>query len=97
VSAGGKQNATDSAKKRSATFGKAAYQVHCFQCHGPGMMGAPKIGDRQEWQKRLVQGSPAVVENAIKGIGNHPPKGGSYSLTNDELREMILYMITPSK
>lgn len=84
------------AKKRSATSGKALFQAHCTLCHGPGMMGAPKIGDREDWRNRLERGMPTVIENAIKGLGAHPPKGSAYSLTNDQLREVVLYMVKPN-
>jgi cytochrome c5 len=40
----------------------------CVACHGTGIAGAPKFGDKAAWTARIAQGTPVLYEHAIKGI-----------------------------
>lgn len=77
--------------------GKATYGKICFACHDAGVGGAPKLGDKAGWADRLQKGTEMLVSNAINGFqgsaGIMPPKGGLTSLTDDEVRASVLYMI----
>lgn len=82
----------------AAGFDAAAeYQSKCFACHGTGAAGAPKLGDKAAWATRIAAGEATVVQNAIKGKGAMPPKGGQASLTDDQVKAMVQYMINQSK
>jgi len=72
--------------------GKEIVETQCVKCHGKGMGGAPKIGDRAEWIPRLKQGLDTVVASAIHGHGAMPPRGGMADLTDVEIRSAIVYM-----
>ncbi|MDB5728392.1 MAG: cytochrome c5 family protein, partial [Noviherbaspirillum sp.] len=65
----------------SADAGKKVYDSACVACHGAGVAGAPKVGDKAAWTARIAQGSATLYEHAIKGFqgkaGVMPPKGGS--------------------
>ena len=76
--------------------GKEAYEKNCAVCHKTDAMGAPAVGDKQAWEATLKKGIDKVYENAIKGIGGMPPKGGT-SLPDDEIKEMVDYMVGASK
>lgn len=65
----------------------------CSACHGSGVLGAPKIGDKAEWSKRKAAGLAALVASATKGKNSMPPKGGDASLSEDELKAAIQEML----
>jgi len=67
----------------------------CKGCHEIGVLGAPKIGRKADWEPRLKKGEATLVQNATRGIGNMPPKGGAAELTAGDLRAAIRYMSNP--
>jgi len=69
----------------------------CQVCHGAGLLGAPKIGDKAAWRPRLAQGLSALHEHAIKGIRTMPAKGGNASLSDAEVSAAVDYMLSQSK
>lgn len=71
-------------------------QSVCAACHGTGVLGAPKIGDTAAWQERMQQGLDTVVSYAINGIRAMPPRGGDPSLTDEQVRETVIYMLEQS-
>jgi len=75
--------------------GKAVYQSVCSACHGQGVAGAPKFGDRKAWAPRIAEGYAVLVKHAIEGYsgkaGVMPPKGGS-SLEDVEVARGVAYM-----
>ena len=67
----------------------------CSACHGSGVLGAPKIGDKAAWGGRLKTdgGIDGLLANAEKGKGSMPPRGGNPDLSNDELKGAIQQML----
>lgn len=76
--------------------GKKSYEAACAVCHTTDAMGAPAVGDKKAWEAVLKKGLDTVNHNAIHGIGGMPPKGGT-SLSDDEMKEIVDYMIDASK
>jgi cytochrome c5 len=76
--------------------GKAVVDAACIACHGSGAKGAPKIGDTNAWSKRAALGLTGLTENALKGIRQMPPHGGSPGLTDIEIERAITYMVNQS-
>jgi cytochrome c5 len=72
--------------------GKEIVDAQCMKCHGTGVDGAPRIGDRAAWTPRVKQGLDAVVRSAIHGHGAMPPRGGMADLTDPEIRAAVVYM-----
>ena len=72
--------------------GKQIVEAQCTTCHGTGVGGAPKIGDRNAWTPRVSRGLDTVVASAIHGHGAMPPRGGMADLTDVEIRSAVLYM-----
>jgi cytochrome c5 len=72
--------------------GKEIVEAKCVSCHGTGVGGAPKIGDRNAWAPRVSKGLDTVVASAIHGHGAMPPRGGMADLTDVEIRSAVLYM-----
>ena len=77
----------------------ATYMASCFACHSTGAAGAPKVepGNQAAWTSRLEKGMDAVVQNAIVGINNMPPKGLCFTCTDADISALVLYMIENSK
>lgn len=88
------------APKLAANAGKNVYNAACVACHGAGIAGAPKVGDKAAWSARIAQGSPVLYEHAIKGYtgkaGMMPPKGGS-SASDDEVKAAVDFMVAAAK
>jgi cytochrome c5 len=93
---GGKWTEPASAKDLKAErSGAQVVKAQCHKCHQDGKGGAPKIGDREAWSKRLNQGIDRAVSSAIHGHGGMPPRGDKADLTDGEVRAAILYMFNP--
>jgi cytochrome c5 len=86
--------------KLAADTGKKLYDTACVACHGAGIAGAPKFGDKAAWAPRLKQGNAVLYEHAIKGFqgkaGMMPPKGGS-SASDEEVKAAVDYMASAAK
>ena len=86
--------------KLSADAGKGIYTASCAACHGAGIAGAPKLGDKAAWAARIKQGDAVMYEHAIKGFmgkaGMMPPKGGS-TASDAEVKAAVDYMVASSK
>ena len=81
--------------------GEGVYMNFCASCHDSGLAGAPKVGDKENWQKRLSKGEEDVIANAINGYqgetGFMPAKGGMSSLSDEEVAAAVKYMIEQSE
>lgn len=75
--------------------GQAVYESVCSACHGGGIAGAPKFGDRKAWTPRIAQGFDVLVKHAIDGFsgrsGMMPPKGGG-AFEDVEVARAVAYM-----
>ena len=84
-----------------ARDGQQVYQAGCVACHGTGVAGAPKLGDKGVWAKRLGKGANALYSSAIKGMqsntGAMPAKGGNPALSDAEVKAAVDYMVAQSK
>lgn len=83
-----------------AIDGKKVYDASCVACHGAGIAGAPKVGDKAMWTARIAQGSATLYDHAIKGFqgktGMMPPKGGS-TAPDADIKAAVDYMVAASK
>lgn len=84
----------------SADAGKTLYGSTCVACHGAGIAGAPKYGDKAAWAPRIAQGSNVLYDHALKGFqgkaGVMPPKGGS-SAPDADVKAAVDYMVAAAK
>ena len=76
----------------SGKSGEQVYNAVCSMCHGAALMGAPKLGDKDQWGPRIAQGYDTLVQHALKGIRMMPAKGGNPSLSDDEVGRAVVYM-----
>ena len=70
----------------------ALYTQACQVCHGAGIAGAPKLGDKAAWAPRLAQGIDGLTASAIKGKGAMPPRGGS-TASDADIKAVVTYMV----
>ena len=81
----------------AAADGKKIYDTTCTACHTAGVAGAPKLGDKAAWAPRIKQGMDQLVQDAVKGKGAMPPKGGNGSLSDADIRAAVEFMVSQSK
>ena len=81
--------------------GETVYNQACVACHGAGIAGAPKLGDKAAWAPRLAQGADTLHTHALQGFqgkgGYMPPKGGRTDLSDQSVINAVDYMIAASQ
>jgi len=82
--------------------GRAVWMETCKNCHATGLAGAPKAGDIEAWKLRIAQGEEVLFTHAIEGFlgpsgTQMPAKGGEKSLTDEQVKKAVLYMISISQ
>lgn len=85
----------------AATDGKSVYDSACVACHGAGLAGAPKVGDKTAWAARVAQGTATLEQHAIAGYqgsaGFMPAKGGRMDLSDDAVKAAVGYMVSQGR
>lgn len=86
--------AATSAAVAGPRSGEQVYNGACLACHGTGVAGAPKIGDKGAWSPRAAQGMDTLLQHATNGLRAMPPKGTCADCSADELKAAIQYMLS---
>ena len=73
--------------------GATLYEAVCKNCHGPGLIGAPKFGEHAAWAPRIAKGKAALYEHALKGFNAMPAKGGRTDLSDDLIKAGVDFMV----
>lgn len=81
---------------KAVRSGEQVVQQYCAACHTTGAAGAPKIGDKGAWAKRIGAGLNVLIKNASTGKGGMPPRGGAPDLSDHEFAGAIVYMANQS-
>tara|TARA_Y200000002_G_scaffold368997_2_gene362668 strand:- start:1478 stop:3067 length:1590 start_codon:yes stop_codon:yes gene_type:complete len=75
----------------------------CSTCHVDGQLGAPRIGDRVQWTKRLKKGFDILTKNVIYGFAGTNAegaciveRGGCHDCTDAEIIAVIKYILDES-
>ena len=77
--------------------GSEVNQSACMACHASGAMDAPVTGDNDAWASLYEdKGLDELVHNAINGIRGMPARGGDSSLSDEEVRNAVVYMLEES-
>ena len=81
--------------------GTAAYETACAACHGAGIAGAPKVGDKAAWGPRIAQGKDTLYKHAIQGLngktGVMPAKGGRSDWPDDLVKQAVDHILELNK
>ncbi len=81
--------------------GSVIYGKLCGACHTNAVGGAPAM-TRADWGPRLAQGFDTLVQHAIDGFDGAavtpmPARGGNPSLTDEQVRATVQWMIDSLK
>lgn len=82
--------------------GKTVYEGLCAACHGSGIPGIPQVGDAVAWVSRIAKGNDTLYNHALNGFTGESgmsmqPKGGDLSLSDEEIKAAVDYMISNSQ
>ena len=81
--------------------GEEVFNMACMACHGAGVAGAPKYGDKAAWAPRIAKGADTLHKHAIEGFqgaaGNMPAKGGMAALSDEQVKATVDWMLTQLK
>lgn len=81
--------------------GKNIYDKTCALCHDVGAAGAPKPGDVADWAPRIAQGMDVLYTHSIMGYtgekGIMPPRGGAATLSDEDVKAAVDFMVEQSK
>ena len=103
------QAAQDAAKKAAESQvayggtldGKTIFGNLCQTCHTNAATGAPLITDKAAWAPRVALGAETLIKHATEGFtgskGMMPAKGGNPSLTNEQVKATVEWMLTQVK
>ena len=73
---------------------EALYTKNCKVCHAQGINGAPILGNAKMWSERASKGKDTLVSHAIGGFGLMPAKGGKSHLSDQEVGQIVEYMLS---
>ena len=83
------------------TDGKTIFGNLCHSCHETGAGGAPKLTDKAAWAPRVAEGIATLDKHAIEGYtgksGIMPAKGGNPSLTDEQVKATVQWMVDQVK
>ncbi len=76
--------------------GEQIYNHFCVNCHAKKPLisiGAPRIGEKDDWETRLKQGISILFKHTNEGLNAMPPRGGCFECTDNQLMLAIQYML----
>ncbi len=76
-----------------ADDGGSTYRMVCSSCHGSGILDAPTLKDKADWQPRLAKGMEDLYEPLINGRCQSFVRDFRRDLTEDSIRTAIDYMV----
>lgn len=84
---------SDNTKNQS---GEQVYNTICAACHTSGVAEAPITGNKEQWRNRISEGIEHLYEQAINGVGIMPAKGGMATLSDEEVKAAVDFIIERS-
>ena len=96
--AGTSAQAAGSSGLAMPTSGKDLFDQTCSACHGAGIAGAPKAGDKAAWASHIAKGLPTLYDHALHGFtgttGTMPAKGGRTDVPDAMVEQAVNYMVS---
>ena len=86
-----------SACSKKPDVGEEIVNTACVVCHAQSINGAPIIGNKKMWSKRLPQGEAVLIEHAVNGYELMPAKGGRSDLSDEDVAAAVRYMMSQDK
>lgn len=79
-----------------ALTGEQVYNRLCMTCHDSGLNDAPIKGDAEQWAPRIAQGADVLFKHSLEGFNAMPAKGGDASLSDEEVKNAVVFMVNAS-
>jgi cytochrome c5 len=73
--------------------GEAVYNGLCVTCHSAGVAGAPIPGSSQFKERLDAKGEEGLISSVINGLNAMPPRGGNPSLTDEQIKAAVEFML----
>jgi cytochrome c5 len=77
--------------------GTELFEQTCSACHGQGIGGAPRAGDKAAWGPRIAKGKSVLYQHALEGFtgtaGVMPAKGGRTDVPDDLVKQAVDHML----
>lgn len=70
------------------------YNTVCTACHATGVLESPILGDKAAWAPRVEKGMDALMNSVLNGLNAMPARGGNASLSDEELKATVEYMLS---
>lgn len=90
-----------SAAPAAPKTGDELFEQACKACHGAGIGGAPKAGDKAAWGPRVAKGKDVLYDHALHGFtgsaGMMPAKGGRADVSDDLVKAAVDHMLDLAK
>jgi len=74
-------------------FGEDAYLQFCAGCHETGLLDAPVVGNRSDWEQRSQLWQAVVMAHARNGYLDMPARGGRTDLPDATIDAAVEYML----
>ncbi|MEJ2577280.1 MAG: c-type cytochrome [Gammaproteobacteria bacterium] len=72
--------------------GRVVFQQGCMTCHETGRRAAPVLGSLDAWLPRIEQPLGTLIDHAVAGHGNMPPRGG-LELSDQDVAAAVAYVV----
>jgi len=89
----GQATAMTLASASGSRSAESIYSSGCAACHDAGVAGAPMMGNKNQWEARMLKGYEMLVTNAYNGINGMPAKGLCADCTKEEIGVAVQYML----
>ena len=76
--------------------GAQIYQHFCVNCHATKPiipLGAPRLGEINDWSERLKQDIKILFQHTEEGVNAMPPRGGCFECTDQQLALALVEML----
>lgn len=74
-------------------IGREVFLQNCAACHVSGVAQAPRVSVIAEWEPRLANGRPSLLNSVLRGKGGMPPKGGNASISDAQATAALDYLV----
>lgn len=88
--------ASEKVQPLSLAEGKALYEKTCHLCHDQGLLDAPKISDKAQWQQRLNKGVDTLYLHSAKGF-NKMPAQATGDVSEAQVYAAVDYILSQTK
>lgn len=77
----------------AADAGQKRYEATCKMCHAQGLLDAPKLNDKANWETRIKQGKETLYTHSIKGFNKMPAQAVG-DVSEAEVKAAVDYMLS---